>query len=87
MGSGHRFASSRLAAQRSVAGWMGEQMGGLSYLEYIRGLAKRVEGEWEGVQVRRRALRLRVLLGGGGGVAAAEPAGRPRRSRLLPGGA
>jgi hypothetical protein len=30
---------------------MGEQMGGLSHLEYIRALAKRVEGEWESVQV------------------------------------
>lgn len=46
-----RFAGSRLAAQRSVAGWVGEAMGGLSYLEYIRGLAKRVEEDWQGVQV------------------------------------
>ncbi len=52
IGSGHRFAGSRLAAQRSTAGWVSEAMGGLSYLEFIRGLAKRVESDWDGVQVR-----------------------------------
>jgi hypothetical protein len=31
---------------------MGEATGGLSYLEFIRGLAKRVEEDWEGVQVK-----------------------------------
>jgi hypothetical protein len=51
VGSGHRFAGARLGAQRSQAGWVSEAMGGLSYLEYIRGLAKRVESDWEGVQV------------------------------------
>jgi hypothetical protein len=48
-----RYAASRLAAQRSIAGWVGEATGGLSYLEFIRGLAKRVEADWEGVQVRQ----------------------------------
>lgn len=51
MGSGQSFANRRLAAQRSTAGWIGEQMGGLSYLEYIRALAKRVESDWDGVKV------------------------------------
>jgi hypothetical protein len=55
IGSGHRFASARLSAQRSVAGFVGEAMGGLSYLEFIRGLAKRVESDWDGVQVGSRA--------------------------------
>jgi hypothetical protein len=52
VGSGHSFAAKRLAGQRSVAGWMSESMGGLSYLEFIRTLAKRVEGDWDSVQVR-----------------------------------
>ena len=38
VGGGHSVAASRLDAQRSVAGWVGEQMGGLSYLFYIRDL-------------------------------------------------
>ncbi|KAF8058036.1 PREP1 [Scenedesmus sp. PABB004] len=61
IGSGHRFAGSRLAAQRSVAGWVSESMGGLSYLEYVRGLAKRVEEDWEGVQADLEAIRSHLL--------------------------
>lgn len=53
-----RFAGSRLAGQRSVAGWVGEAMGGLSYLEYIRTLVKRVDEDWQGVQVRYRGAAL-----------------------------
>lgn len=48
----HRYAGARLAAQRSQAGWLGEVTGGLSYLEFIRTLNKRVEDDWQGVQVR-----------------------------------
>ena len=38
IGGGHSIAAARLDAQRSVAGWVSEQMGGLSYLFYIRDL-------------------------------------------------
>lgn len=38
IGGGHSVAAARLDAQRSVAGWVSEQMGGLSYLFYIRDL-------------------------------------------------
>lgn len=47
-----RYAGVRLAAQRSLAGWLSETTGGLSYLEFIRTLSKRVEEDWQGVQVR-----------------------------------
>lgn len=47
-----RFAGGRLAGQRSIAGWVSEGMSGLSYLEFIRTLSKRVEEDWQGVQVR-----------------------------------
>jgi hypothetical protein len=53
IGSGQSFASRRLAAQRGIAGWAGEVMGGLSYLDFIRQLVKRVEGDWDSVQARR----------------------------------
>ena len=42
IGGGHSVAASRLDAQRSVAGWVSEQMGGLSYLFYIRDLVSLV---------------------------------------------
>ena len=46
-----RYAGTRLAAQRSLAGWLSETTGGLTYLEFIRTLNKRVEEDWAGVQV------------------------------------
>ena len=52
IGAGHRFAASRLDAQRTTAGWVSEQMGGLSYLNFIRKLLPRVESEWDAVKVR-----------------------------------
>lgn len=61
VGSGHSFAARRLNAQHTVAGLMSEQMGGLSYLEYIRGLAKRVESDWAGVQADLESIRTALL--------------------------
>lgn len=52
IGAGHRFAASRLDAQRSTGGWVSEQMGGLSYLHSIRQLLARVDSEWDSVKVR-----------------------------------
>lgn len=37
------------------------QMSGLSYLEFIRGLAKRVEGEWDSVKADLEAIRAALL--------------------------
>ena len=61
VGSGHSFAARRLNAQHTTAGWLSEQMGGLSYLEYVRTLAKRVEGDWAGVQADLEAIRTALL--------------------------
>lgn len=48
-----------------MAGYLSEAMGGLSYLEYVRGLQRRVEGEgeagWEGVKADLEEIR-RLLL-------------------------
>eukprot|EP00976_Prorocentrum_cordatum_P082570 1184863-Prorocentrum_minimum.AAC.6 len=43
VGGGHSIAASRLDAMNSAAGWVNEQMGGISSLEYIRDLARRVD--------------------------------------------
>lgn len=51
IGAGHRFVAARLDAQRTSAGWVSEQMGGLSYLIFIRQLLKRVDSEWDSVKV------------------------------------
>ena len=60
IGGGHRFAARRLDAQRSTAGWVQEQMGGLSYLQYIRQLVPRIDADWPSVQVSRLCARLRM---------------------------
>lgn len=65
-GSGHSFAATRLDAQRSIAGWVAEQTGGLSYLESIRQLAKRVDDDWEGVQADLQSIRRGDLMDLGG---------------------
>jgi len=61
VGSGQSFAAKRLGAQRSLAGHVSEAMGGLSYLEYVRGLAKRVEADWPGVHADLEAIRKALL--------------------------
>ena len=61
IGSGHSFAGTRLDAQDNIAGWVSEQMGGVSYLEFIRGLVSRVESDWEGVQADLEQIRTTLL--------------------------
>lgn len=61
IGSGHSFAGTRLDAQRSVAGWVSELMGGITYLDFIRGLVNRVDSDWEGVQADLEAIRTALL--------------------------
>jgi len=61
VGGGHSVAASRLDAMNSVAGWVNEQMGGISYLEYIRDLARRVDEDWEGIVRDLKAIRAAVL--------------------------
>ena len=61
VGAGHSFAGSRLDAQRNMAGWVNEQMGGISYLDFIRRLVGRVESDWESVQADLEAIRCGVV--------------------------
>jgi len=65
VGAGHRFAARRLDAQRSLAGWAQEAMGGYAYLESIRVLAGRVDSDWEGVVADLEAIRAALLHRGG----------------------
>jgi Zn-dependent M16 (insulinase) family peptidase len=61
IGSGHSFAGTRLDAQRSVSGWVGEEMGGVAYLEQIRKLVARVDSDWEGVKNDLETIRQSIL--------------------------
>ncbi len=47
--SGHQMVNQRLKAHFSQSHWASEQMGGVSYLFFIRQLARDVEEDWERV--------------------------------------
>jgi Zn-dependent M16 (insulinase) family peptidase len=53
---GHRYAAARLKARLSEAGWASEQIGGLSYLMFLRGL-ERTAGDWSGVEAALKRVR------------------------------
>ncbi|CAM6087081.1 unnamed protein product [Calypogeia fissa] len=61
MGRGHSVAATRLDAKLNLAGWVGEQMGGLSYLEFLRSLEKRVEEDWPSVAQSLEEIRTALL--------------------------
>src|SRR5690606_14758808 len=46
---GHAVANSRLKAHFTESDWLSEQMGGVSYLFFLRDLAKKIETDWPSV--------------------------------------
>ncbi|CAL1410083.1 unnamed protein product [Linum trigynum] len=60
-GSGHAIAASRLGAKFSTAGWISEQMGGVSYLEFLQDLEKRVDQDWDGISASLEEIRTSLL--------------------------
>ncbi len=59
--SGHRMAATRLRAGLDEAGWLSEQTGGISYLFFLRQLAREVEQNWTEVHARLEGIRDRLL--------------------------
>ncbi|KAK3024519.1 hypothetical protein RJ639_043711 [Escallonia herrerae] len=45
-GRGHGIAAARMDAKLNVAGWISEQMGGVSYLDFLRALEEKVDQNW-----------------------------------------
>ncbi|XP_042445670.1 presequence protease 1, chloroplastic/mitochondrial-like [Zingiber officinale] len=60
-GSGHGIAARRMDAKLNVAGWISEQMGGVSYFEFIQNLEKRVDEDWEGISSSLDEIRRTLL--------------------------
>ncbi|HEX5958117.1 MAG TPA: insulinase family protein, partial [Hyphomicrobiaceae bacterium] len=54
---GNRFAALRLRSGLAEAAWAAEQMGGISYLMFLRSLADRVANDWPGVQAALEDVR------------------------------
>ena len=48
--AGHQVVNSRLRAHFSEAGWVGEQMNGVSYLFFLRDLVRKVDDDWPSVR-------------------------------------
>lgn len=59
--SGHMMVFSRLRASLSEADWFNEQTGGISYLFFLRDLARRIETDWDNVRAALEAIRERLI--------------------------
>lgn len=60
-GSGHGVAAARMDAKLNVAGWTGEQMGGVSYLEFLQALEHKVEQNWPEISSSLEEIRKSLL--------------------------
>ncbi len=58
---GHRFVNLRLRSHFTEAHWAAEQMGGISYLFFLKKLIQRVEDDWPGVLQTLETMR-RILV-------------------------
>ncbi|ODT69236.1 MAG: peptidase M16 [Pelagibacterium sp. SCN 63-23] len=55
--SGNAIVDTRIKAGLTEAGWIAEQMSGVSYLDFLRGLVKRIDSDWDGVEAVLRRIR------------------------------
>ena len=55
--AGHRLVNTRLHSFFGEAGWVNEQMGGVSYLYFLRKLSDEVDHDWSAVLTRLEAIR------------------------------
>lgn len=60
-GSGHSIAAARMGAKLNIAGWISEQMGGVSYLEFLKGLEDQVEKDWPQISSSLEEIRKSLL--------------------------
>lgn len=60
-GSGHGIAAARMDAKLNVAGWISENMGGVSYLEFLQALEEKVDQDWAGICSSLEEIRKSLL--------------------------
>ncbi|KAK8561299.1 hypothetical protein V6N13_149527 [Hibiscus sabdariffa] len=60
-GGGHGIAAARMSAKLNVAGWISEQMGGVSYLEFLQALEEKVDNDWAGISSSLEEIRKSLL--------------------------
>lgn len=55
--AGNSIVDTRLKAGLTEASWVAEQLGGVSYLQFLRDLVKQIDSDWSGVEARFRQIR------------------------------
>ena len=55
--AGNSIVDTRLKAGLTEASWLAEQLGGVSYLEFLRDLVKRIDSDWDSVERAFRTIR------------------------------
>jgi len=60
-GSGHSYSNTRMKARYSVSSYLGEKMGGITYLETINSLLEDAENDWPSVLQRLTRIREIIL--------------------------
>jgi Zn-dependent M16 (insulinase) family peptidase len=63
-GAGHALVNSRLRARYTQADWASEQMGGVSYLFFLRKLTQQIEQEWPAVLNTLEDIRTALVASG-----------------------
>jgi hypothetical protein len=62
---GHQLAATRLEAGFGEAGWINEQLGGISNLFFLRDLERKIENDWPSVLQKLEAIRDILLVRSG----------------------
>ncbi|XP_071693369.1 presequence protease 2, chloroplastic/mitochondrial-like isoform X2 [Rutidosis leptorrhynchoides] len=60
-GCGYDIAAARMDAKLSSAGWIREQMGGVSYLEFLKDLEEKVKRDWSAISSSLEEIHKTVL--------------------------
>ncbi|MGV8853162.1 MAG: insulinase family protein [Devosia sp.] len=55
--AGNSIVDTRLKSSLTEASWISEQMGGVSYLAFLRELVKRIDSDWDSVEAALRRIR------------------------------
>ncbi len=55
--AGNSIVDTRLKSSLTEASWIAEQLGGVSYLDFLRGLVTRIDSDWASVEAALRRMR------------------------------
>jgi hypothetical protein len=61
VGAGHQYANTRLRSRYDAAGYINEQMGGITYLSTVKTLLKQAEEDWPTLLKRLETIRNKLI--------------------------